>query len=173
MSSRCSRPSSKAPASFARPMMPSCVLKDGDDLALQRASRPDTDRPSRQWPINRQLDRRPRGRSTGQPVHVHDLLSDEGDEFPDGQRTVARAWAIARILSVPLLREGESIGAIVLRRIEVQSVQRQADRAAADLRRPGRDRHRQCPPVRRGAGQDARSDGGPHLPDRQRQYPAA
>ena len=31
-------------------------------------------------------------------------------------------------------------------------VHRQADRSAADLRRSGRNRHRQCPPVRRGAG---------------------
>ena len=53
------------------------------------------------------------------PIHVHDLLAPEGDRFPltrerlqqEGYRTV---------LSVPMLREGESIGAIVLRRIEVQ-----------------------------------------------------
>ena len=51
--------------------------------------------------------------------------------------------------------------------------QRQADRTAADLRRPGRDRDRECPTVRRGAGQDARPHGGAHLPDRKRQYPQA
>jgi len=50
------------------------------------------------------------------PVHVHDLLSAEGDRFPHardllhGERT---------ILSVPLLRENETVGAIVLRRSEV------------------------------------------------------
>ncbi len=44
---------------------------------------------------------------------------------------------------------------------------------AANLRRPGRDRHRKCPAVRRGAGQDPRSHGGADLPDRKQQYPRA
>ena len=61
-----------------------------------------------------------------------------------------------RILSVPLLREGESIGSDRASPHRGAAVQRQADRLAADLRRPGRDRHRQRPPVRRGAGEDAR-----------------
>ncbi len=52
------------------------------------------------------------------PVHVHDFLSTEGEEFPDG-RERARREGIRTVLSVPLLREGESIGTIVLRRTEV------------------------------------------------------
>jgi GAF domain-containing protein len=52
------------------------------------------------------------------PVHVHDLLSSEGDQFPEAQE-LARSEDHRTILSVPLLREGESIGAIVLRRTEV------------------------------------------------------
>ena len=48
------------------------------------------------------------------PVHVHDILSAEGDEFPDGQE-VSRRTGLRSVLSVPLLREGESIGAIALR----------------------------------------------------------
>ena len=70
------------------------------------------------WPINRKsvagqafLDRK--------PVHVHDLLSAEGDEFPDTRRRWRAAHGTRSILSVPLLREDESIGAIVLRRTEV------------------------------------------------------
>jgi GAF domain-containing protein len=53
------------------------------------------------------------------PIHVHDVLSAEGDDFPEAQR-LARRQGTRTILSVPLLRENESIGAIVLRRTEVQ-----------------------------------------------------
>jgi GAF domain-containing protein len=53
------------------------------------------------------------------PVHVPDLHSADGDRFPHAQE-LARAHGDARtFLSVPLLREGESIGAITLRRTEV------------------------------------------------------
>jgi GAF domain-containing protein/nitrogen-specific signal transduction histidine kinase len=52
------------------------------------------------------------------PVHVHDLLSADGDRFPHAQE-LARQLGERTILSVPLLRENESIGAIVIRRREV------------------------------------------------------
>jgi GAF domain-containing protein len=52
------------------------------------------------------------------PIHVLDMLSAEGDEFPD-TRERARRTGTRTYLSVPLLREGKSIGAIVLRRTEV------------------------------------------------------
>jgi len=54
-----------------------------------------------------------------EPVHVHDLLSADGDRFPHAQE-LARMHGERTILSVPLLREDESIGAIVLRRTEMQ-----------------------------------------------------
>jgi GAF domain-containing protein len=50
-------------------------------------------------------------------VHVHDLLAETA-EFPAGYE-MARRMGHRTILAAPLLREGESIGAIVLRRIEV------------------------------------------------------
>src|SRR5204862_5223491 len=50
--------------------------------------------------------------------HVHDALSQEAVELPLGQE-MSRRDGFRSILSVPLLREGESIGAIVLRRNEV------------------------------------------------------
>jgi two-component system NtrC family sensor kinase len=50
-------------------------------------------------------------------VHVHDMQSAEGDEFPESQGR-ARRLGHRTLLSVPLLREGESIGAIILRRNE-------------------------------------------------------
>jgi GAF domain-containing protein len=52
------------------------------------------------------------------PVHVHDLLSAEGDEFPEA-RDRALTQGHRTILSIPLMREGESIGVITLRRNEV------------------------------------------------------
>jgi GAF domain-containing protein len=52
------------------------------------------------------------------PVHVHDLLSPEGDAFP-GSQEHARRFGHHTILCIPLLREGECIGVIVLRRMEV------------------------------------------------------
>jgi signal transduction histidine kinase len=53
------------------------------------------------------------------PVHVHDLLAPEGERFPRA-REFARTTNVRTVLCVPLLREGESIGAIVLRRTEVR-----------------------------------------------------
>ena len=92
------------------------LLKDGDGLRSSAHHGPIPVGRER-WPISRKwtpgrafLDQR--------PVHVHDVLSAEGDEFPDGQE-VSRRLGLRSILSVPLLREGESIGAIVLRRTEV------------------------------------------------------
>jgi signal transduction histidine kinase len=52
------------------------------------------------------------------PVHVHDVFSEEGAEFPEA-RELSRSQGIRSILCVPLLRENESIGAILLRRTEV------------------------------------------------------
>jgi GAF domain-containing protein len=91
-------------------------LKDGDHLYSSAHYGPipiSTDT----WPINRYsasghavIDKK--------PVHVHDMQSAEGDEFPESQAR-ARRLGHRTILTVPLLREGESIGAIILRRTEV------------------------------------------------------
>jgi len=68
------------------------------------------------WSINRDS---ATGRAVldKKPVHVRDLQSAEGDEFPESQGR-ARRLGHRAMLSVPLVREGESIGAIVLRRLE-------------------------------------------------------
>jgi two-component system NtrC family sensor kinase len=92
------------------------VLKDGEDLTFQaqHGSIPvawQRSPISRQWASGRAvLDRR--------AIHVHDVLSAEGEGFPVTQE-FARQTNVRTILSVPLLRENESIGAIVLRRTEV------------------------------------------------------
>jgi GAF domain-containing protein len=51
------------------------------------------------------------------PVQVSDFLAPEADEFPEG-RLMAKQQGHRCTLSVPLLREGEAVGAIVLRRLE-------------------------------------------------------
>jgi len=91
-------------------------LKNGDDLQLRAHHGPipidaANWRISRNWTAGRAvLDKK--------PVHVRDMQSAEGDEFPEAQKR-AREQGHGTILSVPLLREGESVGAIVLRRREV------------------------------------------------------
>jgi len=92
-------------------------LKDGNDLNLN----------AHHGPIPVSFEKLPISRSSlsgrsvvdKMPIHVHDVLSAEADEFPDAQR-ISRAQGNRTILSVPLLRENESIGAIVLRRTEVK-----------------------------------------------------
>jgi two-component system NtrC family sensor kinase len=53
------------------------------------------------------------------PIHVHDMLSGEGDQYPEAQQR-ARQRGHRTILSVPLLREDECIGVITVRRQEVK-----------------------------------------------------
>jgi signal transduction histidine kinase len=53
-----------------------------------------------------------------QVVHVHDLAAS-GAEFPLGQADAVR-FGYRTTLGVPLLREGEAIGVIVIRRLEVR-----------------------------------------------------
>jgi two-component system, NtrC family, sensor kinase len=53
----------------------------------------------------------------GKPVHIHDL-SAAGDEFPEGA-AMARRLGHRTILTVPLLRQDEAVGALSIRRTEV------------------------------------------------------
>ena len=53
-----------------------------------------------------------------QTLHIADLQS-EIDEFPKSSQN-ARSWGIHSLLCVPLMREGVAIGAIALRRREIQ-----------------------------------------------------
>jgi GAF domain-containing protein/signal transduction histidine kinase len=93
------------------------ALKDGNDLVFkeQYGSIPvvwDRMPISRDWGAGRAV-------VDCKPIHVHDLLSSEGEQFP-GSQDFAHRTGVRTVLSVPLLRENESIGAIVLRRAEVQ-----------------------------------------------------
>jgi GAF domain-containing protein/signal transduction histidine kinase len=92
-------------------------LRDGSDLlfsahhgpipfAWEAGKRPI----SRHWTVGRAvLDK--------QPVMVSDFRGPKGDDFPEGREMSCRQGHRCT-LSVPLLREGEAIGAIALRRME-------------------------------------------------------
>jgi signal transduction histidine kinase len=91
-------------------------LKEGDNLCFSAHQGPImTFREN--WPISRNWTA---GRAVieKRSIHVHDLLSPEGDEFPEA-REMGRRQGHRTVMSVPLLREGEAIGAITLRRLEV------------------------------------------------------
>jgi signal transduction histidine kinase len=54
-----------------------------------------------------------------QPVQVEDLAAADAAEFPVGQ-AYQRRWGHRTALAVPLLRDGDAIGAIAIRRMEVR-----------------------------------------------------
>jgi GAF domain-containing protein/signal transduction histidine kinase len=92
------------------------ALKDGNDLVFkeQHGSIPvvwDRIAISRDWAAGRAV-------VDCKPIHVDDLLSGEGEQFP-GSQDFAHRTGVRTVLSIPLMRENESIGAIVLRRMEV------------------------------------------------------
>ena len=72
--------------------------------------------------------------------------------------SAAKIWpAHGRMLVVPMLKEDELIGAIVYLPSGGSPVHRQADRAGAELRRPGRHRHREHAAAQRAAPAHRRS----------------
>ena len=54
-----------------------------------------------------------------QTVHIHDMAAEREEDYPDVWRS-DQSMGIRTTLSVPLLREGSAIGAIVIRRQEVR-----------------------------------------------------
>jgi signal transduction histidine kinase len=91
-------------------------LREGDALAVAKHHGPIavhvTRIPiSRDWVTGRAVLER-------QLVHVHDLIA-AGDEYPEG-RTLAIQHGHRTIVSVPLLKDREPIGAIMIRRTEVR-----------------------------------------------------
>jgi GAF domain-containing protein len=91
------------------------LLRDGEHLRFS-AHRGPIPIGLEKWPVNRGWTG---GRAVvdRKPVHVVDLLN-EAEEFPDGYE-MARRMGHRTILAVPLIREGGSIGAIIVRRNEV------------------------------------------------------
>ena len=54
-----------------------------------------------------------------QTVHVHDLKAEIGTQFADSE-TIVEAAGTRTVLAIPLLREGNAIGAIAIRRQQVE-----------------------------------------------------
>jgi two-component system, NtrC family, sensor kinase len=92
------------------------VLKDGDELVSSAHHGPIPMIQAR-WPNDRNA---VSGRAVADrlPVHLRDVLSDEGAEFPTAQE-MARLNGFRSILGVPMIRSDEAVGAILLRRTEV------------------------------------------------------
>ncbi|SFJ60536.1 GAF domain-containing protein [Bradyrhizobium sp. Gha] len=93
------------------------VLKEGQDLVV-RAHHGPIGMGTRTWTDDRTS---VSGLSIAErvPIHLQDVLSYEGSKFPVAQ-AMSRQDGCRTILAVPMLSEGESIGAVVLRRAEVQ-----------------------------------------------------
>ena len=85
-----------------------CVAKHGSSLQWPLGT---TRLPTRDWVTGRAVIDRT-------AVHVADLLAEQR-EFPQGA-AYARQYGHRTTLAVPLLREGSAIGAILIRRAEVQ-----------------------------------------------------
>ena len=92
------------------------ALKDGNELALRAHHGPIAMNRER-WP-NHRTSLSGRAIADRAPVHLRDVLSDEGAEFPIGQE-MSRLDGVRSMLSVPMIRDDDAIGTIVLRRIEV------------------------------------------------------
>jgi two-component system NtrC family sensor kinase len=92
------------------------VLKDGSDLISSAHHGPIPMHEAR-WPNDRNA---VSGRAVADrlPVQLRDVLSDEGAEFPTAQE-MARLNGFRSILGVPMIRNDEAVGAILLRRTEV------------------------------------------------------
>jgi len=86
------------------------------------------------------------------PVHVHDLLA-EGDEFPPRSGIVATNGP-SQYFERAFAARGRKHRNHSASPYRSSSVQRKANRLAADFCRPGRNRHRQRSYVRGGADED-------------------
>jgi two-component system, NtrC family, sensor kinase len=91
------------------------TLRDGNELSLGAHHGP-IPMSQQRW-SNDRTSISGRAMADRRPVHVHDVLSDEGADFAIA-REMSRVDGCRTLLGAPLLREGESVGAIVLRRAE-------------------------------------------------------
>ena len=90
------------------------------------------------------------------PRFVHDVQRDQ--TVPPLSREMMEALGTRSQVTMPMLRAGGPIGAIVMGWDEARWLYRQAGRAAPNLRRPGRDRDRERAPVQRDQGGSRAAD---------------
>jgi two-component system NtrC family sensor kinase len=76
-----------------------------------------------------------------EPVHVHDLQG-AADEFPDGSERALR-FGHRTTLGIPLLREDEAIGTLLIRRVEVRPFTDNQIALLTTFARQGGDRDRE------------------------------
>ena len=92
----------------------------------------------------------------GKVVHIPDVQNDPEYTWEESRQR----GGYRTMLGIPLLREGVPVGVLAMTRPTVAALYRQANRIAHHLRRPGRDRHRERPAVRRDPGQEPSARGG-------------
>ena len=93
----------------------------------------------------------------GAVVNVGDIYADTDGDYTT--LDVARKSGYRAVLSVPMLRDGEIVGAISVTRVRAGRFAEQRDRAAENLRQPGGDRDRERAPVQRDQGGARAADG--------------
>jgi GAF domain-containing protein len=91
----------------------------------------------------------------GQVIHVDDLAADADYSMPE----IVRIAHMRTALGVPLLRDRESVGAIVLSRNHIEPFKRAADCPNSYVRRPGRDRDGERAAAQRAARVAGPADG--------------
>jgi len=96
---------------------------------------------------------------TKQVTHVVDIRKTPAYRERDPFAVAGAELAGYRtVLAVPMLKEGELIGVIVIYRQEVRPLHRQADRAGGELRRSSGHRHREHAPTQGAALAHRRSE---------------
>ena len=145
--SRCSMPCSKTRRGSARQRFGNAVSARRRCASARRAYGADPWIWKR-WPdcavvFNRPLVDRMSRRN------IRDLQT--ADDVPEGPAMACPLRRRATTLGVPMVKEVELIGSIVIYRAGSAAVHGQADRAGRELRRTGRDRHREYAAAQRAA----------------------
>ena len=95
-----------------------------------------------------------RALATKQPVQIADILNEpQYFDVPSGYSSaqIAKLAGARTVLAVPMLKDAELVGAIIIYRQEVRPFTGQADRAGFELRGAGGDRNRERASAQRAA----------------------